>query len=675
MHQEITITNEDIQYAEQILLSERYLFDNERRNFIKNLETLDLQAVPGSGKTTALLAKLIILERKLPFTDGSGILVLSHTNAAIDEIKNKIQSYCPKLFQYPNFIGTIQSFVDNFLAIPYYTQFQKKKPYRIDDEIYNEFIHKKLTNISPYRYNLGRDDFRKIRHIKNSNDSIFYKIRFCNNDNSVILSDKSNGEKFDVKKPKGKTKNYNDYTNEEKDKLYNWFLQFKKNILEDGILNFDDTYFLANRYLQKFPTIKKIIQKRFSYVFVDEMQDMAKHQYDLLENLFYDNGNCSSKFQRIGDKNQAIYNDIENENNWVDREQALYLSNSHRLSPNIANVVKKFALNYPNGFDIVGKNNCDIKPHIILYDDNSKESVISKFAELVQEFRNQGKLSDFEKYPIKAICWTSWKNEDSQRDSSNKVRLEDYFPNYQKNEAKPKQNYSCLMDYLLYYDKNSKTLNAVQNNIINAFLKILHLENIVSDKGYYTKTKLMNVLREKNTIFYEQFRLKIFNWSLSLLKGNLEEVCNEIKNYVNDFLNFIDNKTINNSSDFINQENQEPSTSISTTTLKNNYYNNNEINIEVTNVHSVKGQTHCATLYLESFYHSDGGKSYESERLVNAFLGSFITNGKKRIQQSLKMAYVGFSRPTNLLCVAIHKSRFDKHLSDIDKNVWEIINT
>ena len=36
------------------------------------------------------------------------------------------------------------------------------------------------------------------------------------------------------------------------------------------------------------------------------------------------------------------------------------------------------------------------------------------------------------------------------------------------------------------------------------------------------------------------------------------------------------------------------------------------------------------------------------------------------------MVYVGFSRPTNLLCVAIHKDRFDRYLSEINKDIWEI---
>ena len=56
----IEISDKDIQYSEQILLKEGQSFDDERKVFIKYLCTLDLQAVPGSGKTTALLAKLLI---------------------------------------------------------------------------------------------------------------------------------------------------------------------------------------------------------------------------------------------------------------------------------------------------------------------------------------------------------------------------------------------------------------------------------------------------------------------------------------------------------------------------------------------------------------------------------------------------------------------------------------
>ena len=70
---DIEISAEDIAYAENVLLPEGKYFDEDGRCFIKCLETVDLQAVPGSGKSTVLLAKLLILDRRLPFSGGSGI--------------------------------------------------------------------------------------------------------------------------------------------------------------------------------------------------------------------------------------------------------------------------------------------------------------------------------------------------------------------------------------------------------------------------------------------------------------------------------------------------------------------------------------------------------------------------------------------------------------------------
>ena len=172
------ISNDEIRNAEKILLPNGKEFDEERKVFIRNFNTIDLQAVPGSGKTTALLAKLVILERRLPFADGSGILVLSHTNGAIDEIKEKIQNHSPKLFSYPNFIGTIQSFVDEFLAIPYYVQKFNKKHNRIDHEIYNEIIKSFTEKPWLYKLNFGKNITDKVAYIKNNNEGLFYNYRF-----------------------------------------------------------------------------------------------------------------------------------------------------------------------------------------------------------------------------------------------------------------------------------------------------------------------------------------------------------------------------------------------------------------------------------------------------------------------------------------------------------------
>ena len=135
---------EPIEKAESILLPEGHHFDAERVRFINRWDSGDLLAVPGSGKTTALRAKLYCMAQNLPLDDGKGILAISHTNVAVEELKNKLQHHCPQLFEYPNFVGTIQDFVDTFLALPYYIQRYGHKVDVIDADRYEQLCEIKM---------------------------------------------------------------------------------------------------------------------------------------------------------------------------------------------------------------------------------------------------------------------------------------------------------------------------------------------------------------------------------------------------------------------------------------------------------------------------------------------------------------------------------------------------
>src|SRR5699024_10561870 len=211
----------------------------------------------------------------------------------------------------------------------------------------------------------------------------------------------------------------------------------KNKILQSGVLNYDDAYFLAELYMKEIPNVKSILQKRFSFVFVDEMQDMDTHQYDLLEKIFYDEGNSVSKLQRIGDKNQAIYNPSNSTKKsevWqlrTDPNSVLNLVGSQRLSKPIANVVKKFALYSDENFNIIGKNECEIKPHILVFTNEKIENIIPCFAQIVKE--NGLEKSD---KPIKAVCWnTEWKDNEESRNDIAKLRLEDYHKGFKKEKG------------------------------------------------------------------------------------------------------------------------------------------------------------------------------------------------------------------------------------------------
>ena len=85
-----------------------------------------------------------------------------------------------------------------------------------------------------------------------------------------------------------------------------------------------------------------------------------------------------------------------------------------------------------------------------------------------------------------------------------------------------------------------------------------------------------------------------------------------------------------------------------------NIYKEDDMEIEIATVHAVKGETHAATLYLETFFN----KYYESERLKEQFKGITYMGTDDDTLKSLRVVYVGMSRPRYLLCVAIQKDRF-----------------
>ncbi|PTV97840.1 superfamily I DNA/RNA helicase [Halanaerobium saccharolyticum] len=651
MPAETNITDKDIKYAESILLNEDESFKddkNERIDFIRNLETIDLHAVPGSGKTTALLAKLLILERKLPFEDGSGILVISHTNNAVDEIKNEIGEYCAKLFSYPNFIGTIQSFVNQYLAKPFFNQVTKEKISKINDDFYNE-------RVENYYNNVLRDNFW-LNKRANTLDFL-QNIRFDEN-NMLISGINSKTDDFALKNTSGKT--------------YRKLSKMKNILLNQGILCYDDAYYLANRYLIKYPQIKNLIQKRFSYVFVDEMQDMDIHQHNILEKIFYNNGNSKSIYQRIGDRNQAIYSGGTNfklEEIWKSRENTLKITGSYRFSKNIADVLQNFALNSTD-IKSIKLENTEIKPHLLIYnDDNYQCQVVQRFIKIINELKLDDKIPADYKYPIKAVSWITKKKED------NKNTLPDYCPKFNKNKSTSKTEYTSLESYLINSKNNYKE---IYNNLLNLLLKILRIENVINidNDRYYTKRSLFWYLKKNNKEQYEKLKLKLYDWSTKIIKGKNSEVCEDIKDYLDGFLGVFGIEK-NKSIEFINRV---PKKII--VEEKNNFdchlckINNKKI--ELGSVHSVKGETHTATLYLESFYQKDGSgenaKSYESQRLNKQFKNEKITDSdNKRTKKSARIAYVGFSRPTHLLAFAVHQDRYEKYLFDINKDVWEVI--
>ena len=94
-----------------------------------------------------------------------------------------------------------------------------------------------------------------------------------------------------------------------------------------------------------------------------------------------------------------------------------------------------------------------------------------------------------------------------------------------------------------------------------------------------------------------------------------------------------------------------------------------DVEIEVSTVHSVKGESHVATLYMETSFK---GKC-ESQRIGEQLCGIPYTGSSINMKMSLRIAYVAMSRPRYMLCMAIQKENYKLLDSVRLSNLWEII--
>jgi DNA helicase II / ATP-dependent DNA helicase PcrA len=747
----LQIKDDDIKLAQNIFIDGNDFDNVERIPFIKNLEVCDLLAVPGSGKTTVLMTKLFCIAQNMPFEDGSGILVLAHTNQAVDEIEKNLKRHCPRLFEYPNFVGTIQSFTNRFLAnqacFEKYGSYIKKN----DDDLVYDIILKKLKSKkgSSYWYilNIVKSKFSKIDFNYLSNKGIENIEEYLEKIKSLKIINSKNEFKFNYELIKNSELSYNEkkllfdfntHLKTESEKDYNLleviksiryneelscFTSYKfvynlkfstesgkelKEIFDElkcnGNLIFYDSFELGNWSLNTYTPIKLILQKRFKYVFIDEMQDLEKFQIDIIDHIFLAD-NSTTIIQRIGDINQSIYNSgksIKDNCDWIPKNQ-IYLTGSNRLTEEVANFVNYYTLdpqadeNGNKRFVVKGLAEIDsqIQPHLIIFNKDSKDKLQGKFEQLIKDYNLQ-KTSSGEKHGFHIISWsTEWGNE-NQNANNEKIRLKDIFPNYSRESRKKKEDFDCLRKHLLLFDNDKKTLESIRKSILNAFIRILREEKIyknVSYNIYFRKRDLIDFLKNLGNEKYEDFKLNLFNWCFRIIaKKEYEDVYSEIKKYVeNEFINynwlndeiFVPRK-IDKSSTFLNGSFEF----LPLLEKENKAVNNNEIEINISSVHAVKGQTHCATMYIESSYveyetrklnvvSKIATKTRPEEILPNPLFNeyhSYRVGKDSRAKEALKMMYVGFSRPTHLLCFAVLEENVKDDIDKIKNAGWVIID-
>ncbi|AHF13670.1 hypothetical protein BARVI_03870 [Barnesiella viscericola DSM 18177] len=707
-------TDEEIKIAHDILLKDKKPFDSDKVNIIKEDSSCYVQACPGSGKTTTLLAKLIILANKMPLPEGKGICVLTHTNVAIDEIKAKLGTKADVLFRYPNFFGTIQTFLHKYVTAAALHYFYGSQITYVDDEMSNAVFLKKYyklpiresklrglifkrSTLKEHTINaaeieaLGGVDMLTAANVikkKKRVDKYIFQLKGYNwsqipreyrssiqtkgnsIQNSLILSFRvdwnsnkiiTDSDSIRVDSPSGAE-----------------YMKIKEEMFREGILSFQDAYDLAFRYIwEKELDFSRFSDKRFKYLFIDEVQDCDGLQVDLIQKIFDEN---KVVIQRFGDYCQAIYERDEcsgPENDKLKDKQVLHMHDSIRFGEKIAKPLRSLCM-VPND-KLVGNDEIpSVTPIIITYEDPL--SVLPKYVELlnttlipemnnrsISDIANQEKREDpLHRINVKACGWVGKKGASAQ-----KRYIESYFPQFEKKNAGPKVEGVSFNEFIL---KNLHgTIKEHATSIIQGILKYLDLCEIRNGNRRYTKTSFLEFLTATNIEQKENFLKEVMNWALLIAKSNSDDDINKIRNTIHQYiietiLPLYRKEETPDALSFFNAINENLPKGQATEHRNVYHGDSGTIDIEVSTVHAVKGETHAATLYLETFYN----RHHESDRLAEQFKGVAYTGTDADTLKNLRVAYVGMSRPRYMLCVAIQQDRFDKIDCDELRKIWKV---
>lgn len=630
------ISDQDIESTEKLLLPEGAHFPEDARNVIRCWHSADVAACPGSGKTTVLLAKLKLLVDRMPLENGAGICVLSHTNVAVDEIRKRLSGYAEKLLSYPNYIGTIQSFVDKFVTMPYLRNIAGRNVQAVDNLTYAQHMLNRIHHGGRYRTlaSVIRANFKPGNQFKEQLD--YVQALYLRSDGALCV---------------GKQKRALAGADTKSAKQY-------KELLEDllkieGIMRYQDAYSYAKTAINDLPeAYTDLFSSRFQYVFIDEYQDCDDVQRRAIDAIF---NSTKCTVIKIGDSDQAIYNSSENETpDWVPQDGFLPIMTSCRYSQEIADVIFKLKKDPKNITTYAGKTG--VKPILLIFDPEKIDKVIGEFINVLEThglYDNKG--------VYKAIGAAK------KKDLSG-LKIGSYWSEFDGSAKKQsKYNYWALVDNITISLLDGKLYKA--ERIVRKLLcRIFHYAEVrhpILGKEYSVAT-IKRLLDDEYRDIYRQWI-----YELSILQDIERETIDCLmRQKINELLR-IRNPQADDIFDYLPEYFLDRTAVVNQTVKSEKNIFIDPIRgrrIEFDTIHGVKGETHDATLYLET----DRQGASDLNRVL-PYYGVGKLGSSNLFDYSRKLAYVGMSRPKKLLCVAMQAKTYEKSKGVFADN-WEIID-
>lgn len=619
----IAVSLEPADLADLAILAKDLNFDDlERRNALLENGSRDFNAVPGSGKTSLLAAKLLLLAKKWPHS-RRGICVLSHTNVARDEIAKRLAGSAEgaQLLSYPHFVGTIHAFVNQFFAMPMLRSMEQKVDV-IDDVVFADKAKSRLQ--------LGMFSGLRVYLENQSNgDSIATSLFYRTRDLQVHVESGA--------LPGTHTASYKS------------LMALKKMLTRDGIFRHRDMFAYADRALQTCPHLVDIVHRRFPMVFIDEMQDTSWDQESFLNRVFDE----KSVMQRFGDVDQKILSDEENAQLLTfPRDGYGCISTSKRFGPAIASAVGSVRL---SGDAVVGDGTGTQAPTLLLYSTPDAIKVLPHFGRLVIDRLTEDEAGVRE---VKAMC----ARKAGEGNVAAGRHLLDYWPAY--GEVQQINSMRSELFWGLVGDAKTTLLEATLSSRVfdvrRALLLVLRAAH----------SPLADVVRDARALpcaartFGDSMPIESLTRELAILgkqlcvagqrSSTIQRVYAGLEAYLPDELAFDEFSALN----VFDEPSSQGTTSSTASTRCQVFHLGRGLEFGLGTTAGMKGETHSASLVLESY----GGTSKKFDvalglEYIAGMASKKIDKLPKTQQAQMRNLYVAMSRPAALLCMAANEER------------------
>ncbi len=589
----------------------------------------------GSGKTTLVGLKILCLARKWRAL-RQGICVLTHTNVAKEEILKclSVEQSGHALRGYPHFIGTIQEFVNLFLALPWLRS-KGMSVSQIDDD----YCIARLERSASYG----------TKVYLNAKFATLSDLRYRWSNNALAL----NVPAFAAPSP---APSYSD------------MVAIKVRLQEEGAYFYSEMYAYARELLFRAPQLAKSLRHRFPVVIVDEMQDVQGFQDELLNLIFAD---PSVQYQRFGDPDQSIFDGVGGDlpNGTYNQADMAPIAESHRYQPSIAAHVRGLSSR-----KLALTTSCEAAENapenaLILFSDDTRCRVLETFGQMVLA------LPEDRRSVVKAIGGVAENN----ADAAAPLNIGSYWPEFDRNLQSSSFKPATLCQayrHATSYGPSAARIPLLFDAVVNLYrLEGVRFASRAGGDKAPSRTGLADHLRANGKLL--QFRRLIAEWVMGA-----EPTEEQWLQKVLDLRATLGLAAHIGALPAFLAYDPTPVSADNLLKLPNNtFVSSQNIEIELATIHSVKGETHDATLLLETKYRKLFDVKEMLPHLLDPTLAAPVFDGDHPTTNMsiragfMKKAYVAASRPRHFLSLAIGRERItDAQRQGMENLGWAVFD-